>query len=67
MQWIQEYGDGHRAWNVLEIATAKVAALTAEVAGIATAKLAANSAAKLATKLIERSNSAKSAMVLSSA
>ena len=68
MQWIQEYGDGHRAWTALEIATAKVAALTAEVAGIATAKLAVDLAmAKLAAELIERSNSAKLAVVLSSA
>ena len=45
----------------------KVAALTAEVVGIATAKLAADSAANLAAELIERSNSVKSAVVLSSA
>ena len=59
---MQEYGDEHRAWIAdVELATAKVAE-------IATTKLAADLAmAKLAVELIERSNSAKLAVVLSSA
>ena len=56
-QLIREYRDEHRAWIA--------AGSTAE---IATAKLAADLAmAKLAAELIERSNSAKLAVVLSSA
>ena len=54
MQPIQEYGGGHRAWNAaVEIVTAKLAADLAM--------------AKLAAELIERSNSAKLAVVMSSA
>ena len=52
MRWMQECGDGHRAWAALEIATAK---------------LAADLAAKPAAELIERSNSAELVVVLSSA
>ena len=58
VRWMQQCRDRHRVW---------AAGLAVEVTEIATAKLAADLAAEPAAGLIERSNSAKLTVVLSSA